>query len=74
MPLPAYEEWRALREGQRRGEAATRLRALRQQVLARNRDLSPAAADALADRFIRDIIDDLVDEGEIRFECDGVRA
>lgn len=38
------------------------------RVSARNRDLTEEQAEALADRFVRDMIDDMAAEGKIRFE------
>lgn len=74
VPLADYEELVGYRKAKRREEAAARLRALRQEVLARNRDLSPEEADEIADRFSHEIIEDMAVDGKIRFERDGIRG
>jgi hypothetical protein len=40
---------------------------LRREVSARNQDLTEEQAAELADRFTRDVIDDMVREGKITF-------
>lgn len=70
IPFAAYEELRALREERRRTDALDRLRALRAGVRARNDDLSEEEAEAIADRFAHDLIDDLATEGVVRFARD----
>jgi prevent-host-death family protein len=70
MSFTEYERIQAVREQQRRQEALEGLRRLRDEVSARNRDLTEAQADALADRFTREVIDDMAAEGRIRFERD----
>jgi prevent-host-death family protein len=68
MPYAAYEKVKDLRERDKRRETFEQLRRLRDRVLARNRDLDPEEADALANRFSRDIIEGMVEGGKIRFE------
>jgi len=68
MSMAEYESVKALREQARRGEALEALRRLRERVMARNQDLTPKEGDALADRFSREIVEDLVEEGKVRFE------
>ena len=63
-----YQRLRELREQARRKTALETLRELRQRTLASNADLSPGEADALADAFSRDLVDDLVSRGQVRFE------
>lgn len=70
MPFAEYEAMQTLKESVRRREALDRLRALRDESLARNQDLTPEEADALADRFSHEFIEDLVREGKIRFAPD----
>ena len=67
MTVAEYEKLQALKEKARREEVLREIRALREQVLARNRDLTPEEADELADRFSREFVEDLVKEGKIRF-------
>ncbi|MDO8671955.1 MAG: type II toxin-antitoxin system Phd/YefM family antitoxin [Dehalococcoidia bacterium] len=68
MPFSEYEHMKEIREQARRQEAIAKLRKLRDQVRARNQDLSEDAADALAGRFSREIIEDMAREGKIEFE------
>jgi prevent-host-death family protein len=68
MSFQEYEKLRALKEQQRRQDALAQLEHLRQQVGARNRDLTEAQALALADRFVREVVDDMVEEGAITFK------
>ena len=62
-----YERLRALEEKQRRQEALESLRRLQAEVSERNKDLTEEQIEELADRFVRDVIDDMVAEGKIRF-------
>lgn len=65
-----YEKIKKLKEQQRRHDALERLRQLKATVSARNQDLTEAQAEELADRFVRDVIDDMAAEGTIKFERD----
>lgn len=55
---------------ERRAEAFERLEALREEVSARNQDLTEEQIEEIANRFSRDIIDDMVADGTISFERD----
>jgi PHD/YefM family antitoxin component YafN of YafNO toxin-antitoxin module len=69
ISFDAYEQVRALKEQQRRQAALEELRQLRDEVRSRNTDIqTDEEAMALADRFVRDVIDDMVAEGKIKFE------
>jgi prevent-host-death family protein len=68
MTYKEYEEIKALKERERRQQALERLRKLRDDVRARNQDLTDEEADALADRFSHEVIEDMVREGKIRFQ------
>ncbi len=68
MSADEYEAVKALREQARRREALEQLRELRARAQARNADLAPAEADALAERFSRELVEDLAREGTVRFE------
>ncbi|MBA2277217.1 MAG: type II toxin-antitoxin system Phd/YefM family antitoxin [Chloroflexia bacterium] len=70
MSIYAYQEVEVLREKQRRADILDRLRALREEVRARNQDLTEDQANALAVRFSREMIDDLAAEGKLVFERD----
>ena len=62
-----YQEFRRLREEARRREALQQLEALAQKVRERNRDLSPKEAETLADRFVREVIEEMAHEGKVTF-------
>jgi len=69
--LIGYEEYQhiqRLRERIRRQEALARLEALAGQVSARNPDLTQEQADALADRFGREVIEEMVLEGKVSYK------
>jgi hypothetical protein len=71
--IMAYDEYEAvpgLREQARRRALLEQLQAVKDRVSARNADLSEEQAMELADRLVRDTIDDMVAEGKIRFERD----
>ncbi len=55
---------------ERRAEALKRLHALREKVSARNQDLTEEQIEEIANRFSREIIDDMAAEGKIVFERD----
>ena len=68
MSIGEYEKIQELRERQRRDEALATMRRLRQQIQARNRDLTPDEADEIAERFSRDVVEGLIEKGKVRFE------
>ena len=70
MSIEAYEEVQQLREQKRRAELLDQLRALQEEVSSRNRDLTEEQIEEIANRFSRDIIDDMAAEGKIVFERD----
>lgn len=71
MSYEAYEKLQVLREQQRRREALDTLRQLRAEVRARNQDIdTEEQALAIADRLVREVVDDMVTEGKITFERD----
>jgi prevent-host-death family protein len=70
MAYAEYETVRQLREQARRREALERLHRAKERVSARNRDLTEEQALALADRFVREVIDDMAAEGTLTFERD----
>jgi len=70
MSFADYEVVQALREQARRQAALERLRALRTRVSARNQDLTEEQAMVLADRFVRETIDEMAVEGTVRFARD----
>ncbi|NLF15195.1 MAG: type II toxin-antitoxin system Phd/YefM family antitoxin [Anaerolineaceae bacterium] len=68
LSYEAYTEIEQLREAARRQEALARLRQLRDEVRARNQDLTPEEAQALSDRFSREAATEMVQEGKIAFQ------
>ena len=74
MSIAAYEETQAMREQKRRADALAELRALREEVLARNLDLTDEQADEFAVRASREMIDDMAARGVIVFERDQHRG
>lgn len=68
VPFAEYERVQALKEEQRRRDALATMRRLKAEVGGRNQDLTVEEANALADRFVRDVIDDMIAEGKIRYE------
>ena len=68
MPFQEYEKIKEIKEQIRRREALESLRRLRHIVLERNRDLTPEEADALAERFSKEVVEDMAREGKIGFE------
>ncbi len=71
MSFEEYEKLQALKEQQRRRDALDKLRQLKAEVRTRNQDIeTEQQAVAIADRFVREVIDDMVAEGKITFEHD----
>ena len=56
-----------LQEKARREEALARLERLGEKVRAGNRDLTEEQADSLADRFSREVIGEMADEGKTSY-------
>lgn len=70
MSFGEYQKVLGLREQARRQEALATLEELRGQVLARNQDLDAAQAEELADRFTRDVIEDMVAEKKTKYHVE----
>lgn len=68
MPFDDYEEYQRLREQARRRAVLARLEKLAETVGARNQDLTAEAADALADQFTREVIEEMIAEGKVQYE------
>ncbi len=67
VPYSEYAEIQKIKEQVRRRQALSKLENLRSRVRARNQDLNDKHAQALADRFSREVIEDMVKEGKIHF-------
>ena len=63
-----YEKLAELREQYRRRIALARLEALAETIQARNQDLSEEEADALADQFTREVVEEMIAEGQIKYK------
>lgn len=70
MELSRRRKATELPDKQQREDAVKRLRALRDEVSARDRDLTEEQIEEIANRFSRDIIDDMAAEGKVEFERD----
>lgn len=68
MSYQEYEKLKEVKEQQRRVEIVARLEQLREQVRARNTDLNEEQTLELADRVVRETIDEMVAEGKICFQ------
>ena len=66
----AYEQFKEFQEQERRKELLAQLETLAAEVQKRNRDLSEEEAEQLADRFTRETIEEMVDEGKINYQQD----
>lgn len=58
------QQWK---EEQRREEALRQLRELRREVRAKNEDLTDDQAMELATRFVREVVEEMYDEGKLRY-------
>ncbi len=67
LPYAEYEEIQEIKEAVRRRQALAKLEQLRKKVRSRNAGLSGKEAAALANRFTRDVIEEMVKEGKIQF-------
>ncbi len=68
IPYSAYEQFNIWREQVRRQQALAELQKLADKVRERNQDLSAVEADELADRFVREVIEDMIAEGKIKYD------
>lgn len=68
VSYPMYQEVRKIQEAIRREQALAQLDALAAAVQARNRDLSPVEAEASADRFVRDVVREMIADGQIAYQ------
>ena len=70
LSFAEYEKLKALLEQQRRRDVLDRLRRIKEPARERNQDLTEAQAIELADRFVREVVDDMAAEGKITFARD----
>jgi prevent-host-death family protein len=67
MPYGEYEEIQKIKEQVRRRQALAKLEKLRDRVRQRNEKLKEEEAQALADRFTREVVAEMIKEGKIQF-------
>ena len=63
----AYEQYSEWKEQKRRQQALEELQNLADAIQSRNRDLSDSEAEALAERFSRDVIDEMIEDGTVKY-------
>lgn len=68
IPYVYAEDVEKLIADKRREEAIDRLYQVAAEVRERNKDLSEKDVEELADRVVREVIDDMVEDGSIVFE------
>ena len=68
IPFKEYQKVIKWRSEARRREALARLERLRERVQARNQDMSAEEAEALADRFTKEAITEMAQEGKITYQ------
>ena len=68
MPFDEYQSIQALRDQKRREKALSQMQKLRDTVQARNQDLTEEEADGLTDQFTREVVEEMVKEGKVKFQ------
>ena len=64
----AYEEYSSWREQNRRQQALAELQELADSIQRKNQDLTEAESEELADRFSRDVIEEMMADGTMNYE------
>ncbi len=64
----AYEQYSRWRDQDRRQRALEELQELADAIQSRNQDLTEAESEELADRFSRDVVNEMIVEGKIQYE------
>jgi prevent-host-death family protein len=67
VPYEEYEQVAAWRERERRRKAVAEIEALVERVRARNKDLTEAQAIELADRVVRETVENMVADGKVTY-------
>lgn len=67
IPYQAYQQFTVWQEERRRRQALDELQQLARRVAAKNQDLSVTAGEALADRFTREVIGEMIAEGKVGY-------
>lgn len=68
VSYPVYQEVQRIQEAIRREQALAQMEALAATVQARDQDLSPVEAEANADRFVREVVREMISEGRIAYQ------
>lgn len=68
MSFEEYEKVQELRTQKRREEAVATMRRLRDQISARNSDMTPEDVEEFANRATREAVESLIQKGKVRFE------
>lgn len=69
IPYSDYEQFTAWQKESRRQHALEELQKLADTIQARNSDLSEGEISNLADRFSREVIDEMIAEGKIKYDA-----
>lgn len=67
ISMDEFAEYQDLRRREQKREALAHLKALQKRVSARNTDLTEEQAMELATRFVREVVEEMYDEGKIRY-------
>ena len=67
LSYPMYQEVQKIQEALRRERALAQMEALATTVQARNQDISPLEAEAAADRFVQDVVREMIADGQIAY-------
>lgn len=67
ISMSDYEGLEVWREQERRKQILAEMRALQREVSERNRDLTIAEAEALAERFVSEVVAEMFAEGKLRY-------
>ena len=67
ISMSDYEDLEVWREQERRKQILAEMRALQREVGERNRDLSIEEAEALAERFVSEVVEEMFAEGKLRY-------
>jgi prevent-host-death family protein len=70
IPYKAYQQFMLWQEERRRRQALDELQQLARRVAAKNQDLSVAAGEALADRFTREVVEEMIAEGKVQYDVE----
>lgn len=70
VSYPVYQEVQRIQEAIRREQVLAQMETLAATVQARNQDLSPTEAEATADRFVREVVREMIADGQIAYRGD----